>query len=93
MPEKFNTNPSQQTFPLSSSDEKLKSFQGGRNVLRQHRQLDAFCCHFFEVLVKAVKPSRWPAASRIDFLPVTSKIIKQFWTECGWHVPPLRTAS
>jgi hypothetical protein len=35
IPENFNTIPSQHTFLLSSSDEKLQSLQGGRTILRQ----------------------------------------------------------
>ena len=35
-----HANPSLHTFPLSSSTEKLQlSFQGGRTILRQHRQV------------------------------------------------------
>jgi hypothetical protein len=45
MLENFNSIPLQRTFLLSSSDEKLLSFQGGRTILRQHRRL-------FEVLIE-----------------------------------------
>jgi hypothetical protein len=81
MPKNFNTIPSLHTFSLSSSDEKLQSFQGGRTILRQPfvGLIDIF------VLVKPSRPSR-----KSDIFPWACRPQKSNKTSFGavWMARP-----